>query len=96
MIEHIFLSVWDSVWLPQWSFDFWIRPYLFGKGFSRQQVRKAIQIVKRLLTQELLGGATGDVDGLHVDDLKELVDDAKDWSLSDRPAVAEHRSRLDP
>lgn len=31
-VERMFLSIRESIWLPQHSFDFWIIPYLLGKG----------------------------------------------------------------
>lgn len=33
-VERMFLSIRESIWLPQHSFDFWIIPYLSGKGMS--------------------------------------------------------------
>jgi radical SAM PhpK family P-methyltransferase len=36
-IERMFLEVDESLWLPQWSFDFWIIPYLIGKGLSAER-----------------------------------------------------------
>jgi p-methyltransferase len=33
-IDRVFLTIDESQWLPQWSFDFWIIPYLLGKGIS--------------------------------------------------------------
>lgn len=39
-IDRMFLTVKDSVWLPQWSFDFWIIPYLLGRGSRRSSSRR--------------------------------------------------------
>ncbi|HEX8088579.1 MAG TPA: PhpK family radical SAM P-methyltransferase [Blastocatellia bacterium] len=33
-IDRLFLTIDQSLWLPQWSFDFWTIPYLIGKGIS--------------------------------------------------------------
>ncbi|HEX2269074.1 MAG TPA: PhpK family radical SAM P-methyltransferase, partial [Pyrinomonadaceae bacterium] len=33
-IDKMFLAIDESLWLPQWSFDFWTIPYFIGRGFS--------------------------------------------------------------
>ena len=33
-IDKMFLTIDESLWLPQWSFDFWTIPYFIGRGFS--------------------------------------------------------------
>lgn len=48
-IERLFLSVRESEWLPQWSFDFWIIPYLRGEGMSREQFTQFMRRANRLL-----------------------------------------------
>jgi p-methyltransferase len=54
-IERIFLSIEDSVWLPQWSFDFWIIPYLMGKGVALADFREFMKLSQNLMA---LGIAT--------------------------------------
>jgi p-methyltransferase len=54
-IERMFLSVEDSVWLPQWSFDFWILPYLVGKGVDLTDFRDFMKLSQSLMA---LGIAT--------------------------------------
>lgn len=48
-IERIFLSVDESVWLPQWSFDFWIIPYMMGKGVDLEDFREFMQLSQKLM-----------------------------------------------
>lgn len=48
-IERIFLSVDDSVWLPQWSFDFWIIPYMMGKGVDLKDFREFMHLSQKLM-----------------------------------------------
>ena len=48
-IDRMFLSIHESQWLPQWSFDFWIIPYLLGKGITSQQFRGFMIEANRLL-----------------------------------------------
>jgi len=52
-IDRMFLSVDESIWLPQWSFDFWTIPYLLGKGMSRDHFRRLMGQAHRLLTLEI-------------------------------------------
>jgi p-methyltransferase len=52
-IDRMFLAINESVWLPQWSFDFWIIPYLMGKGISRDRFREFMTVAHKLLTLEI-------------------------------------------
>ncbi|MCM3291597.1 PhpK family radical SAM P-methyltransferase [Paenibacillus sp. MER 180] len=38
-LERLQQEIEDSQWLPQWSFDFWIIPYLLGKGVTLEQFK---------------------------------------------------------
>jgi p-methyltransferase len=48
-IDRMFLSVDESTWLPQWSFDFWIIPYLLGKGISFERFKEFMAPAHKLL-----------------------------------------------
>ena len=52
-IDRIFLTVNDSIWLPQWSFDFWVIPFLLGKGISLERFREFMFWAQKLLTLEI-------------------------------------------
>jgi len=52
-IDRMFLAINESVWLPQWSFDFWIIPYLMGKGISRDRFREFMTVAHKMLTLEI-------------------------------------------
>jgi len=54
-IDQLFLSISESVWLPQWSFDFWIIPYLFGRGITRAQFEAWMRHANELLRLEIAG-----------------------------------------
>jgi p-methyltransferase len=54
-IDRLFLSITDSAWLPQWSFDFWILPYLFGRGLGRPQLETWLRHAHELLRIEIAG-----------------------------------------
>ncbi len=52
-IDRMFLAINESVWLPQWSFDFWIIPYLMGKGIGRDRFREFMTVAHKMLTLEI-------------------------------------------
>lgn len=52
-IDRMFLTVKDSVWLPQWSFDFWIIPYLLGRGLQTEQFKALMRLAHQLLALEI-------------------------------------------
>ncbi len=53
-IENAFLTIDASLWLPQWSFDFWIIPYLLGRGISIAQFRELMTCANRILASDIL------------------------------------------
>ncbi|WP_141588802.1 PhpK family radical SAM P-methyltransferase [Myxococcus sp. AB056] len=52
-IDRMFLTMKDSVWLPQWSFDFWIIPYLLGRGLKTEQFKALMRLAHQLLALEI-------------------------------------------
>jgi radical SAM PhpK family P-methyltransferase len=54
-IERMFFTIDGSTWLPQWSFDFWIIPYLLGKGLSTATFKQFMTMANGLLSLELTG-----------------------------------------
>ncbi len=52
-IERMFLTIQDSMWLPQWSFDFWIIPYLQGEGISPAQFSAFMKQANKLLALQI-------------------------------------------
>lgn len=51
-IERMFLAVKESLWLPQWSFDFWFIPYALGKGISLPDFKKFVGLANQLLVMD--------------------------------------------
>jgi hypothetical protein len=51
--ERIFLSLDHPKWLTKLGFDFWIIPYLFGKGVTRDQLDGFLSSGRDLLRMEL-------------------------------------------
>ena len=52
-IDKMFLTIKESIWLPQWSFDFWTIPYLIGKGVGFELFRKLMWSAHQMLTLEI-------------------------------------------
>jgi p-methyltransferase len=52
-IDRLFLSVKESLWLPQWSFDFWIIPYLLGRGVSLERFKALMAEAHQMLRLEV-------------------------------------------
>ncbi len=80
-IERLVLTMEDSEWLPQWSFDFWIIPYLMGKGITLEQFRRFMHTANRMLRLEIASVDPVEKARLQGDYLSTLVDEAKTWTL---------------
>lgn len=52
-IDRIFLEIKDSRWLPQWSFDFWIIPYLMGRGMTLDRFGDFMTHANQMLRLEI-------------------------------------------
>jgi radical SAM PhpK family P-methyltransferase len=53
LVETMFREVKESVWLPLYDFDFWIFPYLMGKGMSLDHIRTYVTLCNQLLLFKL-------------------------------------------
>jgi radical SAM PhpK family P-methyltransferase len=80
-IDRMFLAVNESVWLPQWSFDFWIIPYLMGKGISRDRFREFMTVAHKMLALEIASVPPQQKKMLQQEQLQSLV-----RALQDQPA----------
>jgi radical SAM PhpK family P-methyltransferase len=78
-IERLFLTVEESIWLPQWSFDFWIIPYLLGKGLTTDQFRNFMAQAHKLLAMEIAYVPEHEKSTMQQEYLLSLVRLAKDW-----------------
>jgi radical SAM PhpK family P-methyltransferase len=78
-IDRMFLAINESVWLPQWSFDFWIIPYLMGKGIGRDRFREFMTAAHRMLTLEIASVPSQQKTSLQRDYLQTLVHAAQTW-----------------
>lgn len=53
MVLKLFGEVTDSAWLPMYDFDFWILPYLQGKGLGLEQIKAFVNACNDLLSMEI-------------------------------------------
>lgn len=82
-IDRMFLSVdpSESCWLPQWSFDFWIIPYLLGKGLSAEQFRGFMDPMHRLLALEVASVPEASKRARQEEHWRAAVEGARSWHL---------------
>jgi radical SAM PhpK family P-methyltransferase len=81
-INRMFLTIKESTWLPQWSFDFWIIPYLIGKGISTAQFKEFMTQAHNLLTLEIASVPEQQKRSQQKKYLQNMVAGAKNWSLT--------------
>jgi p-methyltransferase len=81
-IDRMFLTVKESLWLPQWSFDFWIIPYLIGKGISLEQFKAFMSEAHDLLTLEIASLPADQKRSRQQTHLEKMVAGAKGWPRS--------------
>ncbi len=93
-IDRMFLTVKESTWLPQWSFDFWIVPYLLGKGISLEQFKQFMNEAHNMLTLEIASLPEDQKRSRQQKHLENMVAGAKGWSQSpsaaQKPGEAQH------
>lgn len=86
-IDRMFLTVKESIWLPQWSFDFWIIPYLMGKGISLGQFKQFMSEAHNLLTLEIASLPEEQKRSRQQKHIENMVAEAKGWPQSSSAAL---------
>lgn len=81
-IERMFLTIDESVWLPQWSFDFWIIPYLLGRGVSADQFKEFMLKANKLLALNIASIPHQQKASLREEYLQGLVKTVGQWSVN--------------
>jgi p-methyltransferase len=81
-IDRIFLTVEDSIWLPQWSYDFWIIPYLYGKGITPDQLRSFTSEARKLMALGIASVPAEEKAQRREASLRNLTGLAGNWALS--------------
>lgn len=80
-IEKMFLTIQDSQWLPQWSFDFWIIPYLKGKGVDSDRFKQFMQVANKMLALEIASVPEEEKRSLQQGYMDEMTAQARTWNL---------------
>jgi p-methyltransferase len=80
-IDRIFLSVDESLWLPQWSFDFWIIPYLVGRGITPERFRQFMALADKLLATGIAYVPEPQKRAMQQQGMRGLVEEVKGWNL---------------
>jgi p-methyltransferase len=86
-IDRMFLTVKESIWLPQWSFDFWIIPYLLGKGLSLAEFKEFMTEAHNLLTLEIASLPEEQKHSRQKKYLENMVAGARRWPQSSSAAL---------
>ncbi len=81
-IDQAFLEIKDSRWLPQWSFDFWIIPYLLGKGLPLDRFAEFMTHANRMLVPEIAAVPEAERRRLLDDGLRGAVKALSGWQAT--------------
>ena len=78
-IDRMFLTIDESIWLPQWSFDFWTIPYLIGRGISLDHLRSFMADAQKMLRLEIASVPERQKGSVQREYLAKMVNGAKSW-----------------
>jgi radical SAM PhpK family P-methyltransferase len=78
-IDRMFLTIEESSWLPQWSFDFWIIPYVLGKGLPLDRFKSLVASSNRMLKLEIASMAPHEKATLQKQEMSKMVSDFQGW-----------------
>ncbi|HEY6802403.1 MAG TPA: PhpK family radical SAM P-methyltransferase [Pyrinomonadaceae bacterium] len=86
-IDRMFLTIDESIWLPQWSFDFWTIPYLIGRGISLDHFKSFMTEAQKMLRLEIASVPDSKKESVQKECLARMVDSAKHWPTRNAVAV---------
>jgi radical SAM PhpK family P-methyltransferase len=86
-IDRMFLTIDESIWLPQWSFDFWTIPYLIGRGISLDHFKSFMTEAQKMLRLEIASVPGHKKESMQKECLARMVDNAKQWRTRTTAAV---------
>jgi radical SAM PhpK family P-methyltransferase len=78
-IDRMFLSITESVWLPQWSFDFWTIPYLIGRGVSMDGFKSFMTQAHKMLTLEIASVPERQKNAMQQEYMHNIIKGAQRW-----------------
>lgn len=80
-IDRMFLEIKESTWLPQWSFDFWIIPYLTGLGMTLEQFDAFTRAAHQMLPLEIAALDPEEKRRRQEPILREMLAQARSWQI---------------
>lgn len=80
-IDRMFLTVKESVWLPQWSFDFWFIPYITGKGVSVEQFKEFVSTAGKMLALDIAFSPEAEKNKMSKMYLRQMTNSLKQWPI---------------
>lgn len=86
-IERLFLQIKESLWLPQWSFDFWFIPYFLGKGLSLDNFKQFVSQAGKLLAMDIASVPEDEKRRMQRSSLKQMSSMVKAWPAKRLAAV---------
>lgn len=78
-IDRLLLTINESLWLPQWSFDFWIIPYLAGKGLTFDRLKQFMRFADKLLALDIAYVPRAEKRQLQQQILRDMVETVRPW-----------------
>lgn len=78
-IDRLILTIDESRWLPQWSFDFWIIPYLAGKGLTFDRFKEFMTFADKLLALDIAYVPRIEKQTLQQELLRDMVETVRPW-----------------
>jgi p-methyltransferase len=86
-IHEVFQRVDEAAWLPQWSFDFWILPYLQGRGVPAHAFKQYMTLATQLLRLQITSGTPRSPNTAERMLLDRMADVAASWCAAPRAAA---------
>jgi p-methyltransferase len=80
-IDKMFLKINESIWLPQWSFDFWIIPYLLGKGIIFAMFKEFMSLASEMLKLDIASVSDLQKRAMQQEYLQNMVSLVRKWNL---------------
>lgn len=80
-IDRMFLTIDESLWLPQWSFDFWIIPYMLGLGVSSDQFKQFLATANKMLALNIASVPDYQKGGLQKEYMQGLIKIVDAWNV---------------
>ena len=78
-IDRMFLTIKESTWLPQWSFDFWTIPYLLGRGITVEMFNSFMAQAHQMLRLEIASVPERQKLAMQQEHLARIVEGARGW-----------------